>query len=301
MGPLISAKQRERVLGYIQKGVDEGATLAVGGGRPARSRQGLVRRADPVRRRRQLDDHRPGGDLRARCSSVIPFDDDDDAVRIANDSVYGLSGGVISGVAERAIGSRQAHPHRRRRRSTAASPTAPTCRSAATRTAASVARTASRASSSTSRPSRWPGPDERHRDLLRPLRHRDRRRPALRLATDARRGPALVQRQARVLRAEPLRRRGEGPGRLGHVPVRQGLHPRADQGRHRDAAGHGPHGGPAHPRHPPQRDVTRLHAQEDAGPRGPGPRVLRPQPRPARGQRAASTSSATSAPRCRCG
>ena len=34
MGPLISAKQRERVLGYIRKGVDEGATLALGGGRP---------------------------------------------------------------------------------------------------------------------------------------------------------------------------------------------------------------------------------------------------------------------------
>ena len=35
MGPLISAKQRERVLGYIEKGKAEGATLAVGGGRPA--------------------------------------------------------------------------------------------------------------------------------------------------------------------------------------------------------------------------------------------------------------------------
>ena len=65
MGPVISAKQRDRVLGYIEKGVAEGATLALGGGRPERPRQGLVRRAHPVHRRRQLDDHRPGGDLRA--------------------------------------------------------------------------------------------------------------------------------------------------------------------------------------------------------------------------------------------
>ena len=35
MGPLISERQRDRVLGYIQKGVEEGATVALGGGRPA--------------------------------------------------------------------------------------------------------------------------------------------------------------------------------------------------------------------------------------------------------------------------
>ena len=64
MGPVISAKQRDRVLGYIEKGVAEGATLALGGGGP-RDPQGLVRRAHAVHRRRQLHDHRPGGDLRA--------------------------------------------------------------------------------------------------------------------------------------------------------------------------------------------------------------------------------------------
>ena len=65
MGPLISAKQRDRVLGYIEKGVDEGATLALGGGRPGRPPEGMVRRADTLHRRRQLHDDRPGGDLRA--------------------------------------------------------------------------------------------------------------------------------------------------------------------------------------------------------------------------------------------
>ena len=53
-------------LGYIQKGIDEGANLLVGGTEaPGRSRQGLLRRADVVRRRRQHDDDRAGGDLRA--------------------------------------------------------------------------------------------------------------------------------------------------------------------------------------------------------------------------------------------
>ena len=65
MGPLVSAKQRERVLGYIEKGKDEGARVVAGGGRPEQSRQGLLRAADAVRRRRQRHDHRARGDLRA--------------------------------------------------------------------------------------------------------------------------------------------------------------------------------------------------------------------------------------------
>ena len=83
---------------------------------------------------------------------VIPFDDDDDAVRIANDNQYGLGGYVTSGSVERAHGGRRAASGPAPSASTAASPTAPTHRSAATRPAASVVRTASRASSSTSRP-----------------------------------------------------------------------------------------------------------------------------------------------------
>ena len=45
---------------------------------------------------------------------VIPFEDDDDAVRIANDSKYGLGGGVTSASLERAMARRRAHPRRRR-------------------------------------------------------------------------------------------------------------------------------------------------------------------------------------------
>ena len=57
-------RQRDRVEGYIAKGVDEGATLADRRRPPEGSRPRLVRRADGVRQRRQLVDDRPGGDLR---------------------------------------------------------------------------------------------------------------------------------------------------------------------------------------------------------------------------------------------
>ena len=65
-GPLINARQRERVLGYIEKGKAEGA-----GDRRRRSgnavREGLLRAADIVRRRGSQLDDRPGGDLRPRA------------------------------------------------------------------------------------------------------------------------------------------------------------------------------------------------------------------------------------------
>ena len=46
MGPLVSQRQRDRVLGYIEQGKAEGARLVTGGGVPAHLRHGLVRRAD---------------------------------------------------------------------------------------------------------------------------------------------------------------------------------------------------------------------------------------------------------------
>ena len=102
MGPLISAKQRDRVLGYIEKGVKEGATLALGGQRPADLPKGwyveptLFTGVDNSMTIAQEEIFGP-------VLVVIPFDDDDDAVRIANDSVYGLSGGVFSGSLERSL------------------------------------------------------------------------------------------------------------------------------------------------------------------------------------------------------
>jgi aldehyde dehydrogenase (NAD+) len=101
MGPLISAKQRERVLGYIEKGVAEGATLAVGGGRPADYPKGWF--VEPtlftnVNNAMTIAQEEIFGPVLV----AIPYEDEDDAVRIANDSIYGLSGGVYSGSLERA-------------------------------------------------------------------------------------------------------------------------------------------------------------------------------------------------------
>ena len=64
IGPLVAERQRTRVEGYIDAGKAAGARVVVGGGRPADLAEGLVRRADGVRRRRQLDEDRAGGDLR---------------------------------------------------------------------------------------------------------------------------------------------------------------------------------------------------------------------------------------------
>ena len=64
MGPLISARQRDRVLGYIETGVRRGGHPGPGRRAPRAPAERLLRRADAVHRRRQLDAHRPGGDLR---------------------------------------------------------------------------------------------------------------------------------------------------------------------------------------------------------------------------------------------
>jgi aldehyde dehydrogenase (NAD+) len=102
MGPLISAKQRDRVLGYIEQGVAEGATLALGGGRPADYPKGFY--VEPtlfvdVDNSMTIAQEEIFGPVLA----VIPFEDDDDAVRIANESSYGLAGGVFSGSLERSL------------------------------------------------------------------------------------------------------------------------------------------------------------------------------------------------------
>jgi aldehyde dehydrogenase (NAD+) len=101
-GPLINARQRDRVLGYIEKGVSEGARLVVGGKRPDHLPKGyyvqptLFADVDNSMTIAQEEIFGP-------VLAIIPFEDDDDAVRIANDSIYGLSGGVTSASEERAL------------------------------------------------------------------------------------------------------------------------------------------------------------------------------------------------------
>jgi aldehyde dehydrogenase (NAD+) len=102
MGPLISEKQRTRVLGYIERGVDEGATLALGGGRPAGQPRGWF--VEPTLFT-EVDNSMTIAreEIFGPVLVVIPFEDDDDAVRIANDSEYGLGGAVISNSLDRAL------------------------------------------------------------------------------------------------------------------------------------------------------------------------------------------------------
>jgi aldehyde dehydrogenase (NAD+) len=93
IGPLISEKQRERVEGYIAKGKEEGARLVCGGGRPQGLDSGYFVEptvfADVDNKMTIAQEEIFGPVL-----SIIPYDTEDDAVRIANDSVYGLAGSV---------------------------------------------------------------------------------------------------------------------------------------------------------------------------------------------------------------
>ena len=92
IGPLVSAVQRERVEGYIATGRAEGARLVLGGGRPDRDRGYYVEPAvfADVDNRMTIAREEIFGPV----VSVIPYDDEDHAVAIANDSRYGLSGSV---------------------------------------------------------------------------------------------------------------------------------------------------------------------------------------------------------------
>jgi aldehyde dehydrogenase (NAD+) len=101
-GPQISARQRERILGYIDSAREEGARIVVGGGRPAHLTKGFYVEptliADVENSMKVAREEIFGPVL-----VVIPFDDEADAIRIANDSNYGLGCGVTSGSEERAL------------------------------------------------------------------------------------------------------------------------------------------------------------------------------------------------------
>lgn len=102
LGPLASARQREIVLGFIETGKKEGAELIAGGSRPAALDKGFY--VEPtifnnVDNRMEIAQEEIFGPV----LSIIPYETDDDAVRIANDSIYGLAGGVWGGTPERAI------------------------------------------------------------------------------------------------------------------------------------------------------------------------------------------------------
>ena len=93
VGPLISERQRTRVEGYIAKGIEEGARLVCGGGRPEGLDNGFFVQptvfADVDNKMTIAQEEIFGPVL-----SIIAYDTEDDAIAIANDSVYGLAGSV---------------------------------------------------------------------------------------------------------------------------------------------------------------------------------------------------------------
>ena len=103
LGPLISDTQRDRVRGFIRKGIDEGATL-VGGGAEAPDGLPLGYYVKPtifadVTRDMTIAQEEIFGPVLA----IMPYDTDDEAADIANSTIYGLAGGVQSASKERAI------------------------------------------------------------------------------------------------------------------------------------------------------------------------------------------------------
>jgi aldehyde dehydrogenase (NAD+) len=102
MGPLVSKLQWNKVQGLIQKGIDEGATLVAGGtGLPDGIDKGYY--AKPTVFANVSNDMSIAREeIFGPVLSIIPYDDDDDAVRIANETPYGLSGYVSSSSIERA-------------------------------------------------------------------------------------------------------------------------------------------------------------------------------------------------------
>jgi aldehyde dehydrogenase (NAD+) len=103
LGPLVSASQRERVRGLIEQGIAEGARLLTGGAEPPEGlergffvRPTVFSEVEPQMTIAQEEIFGP-------VLAIQPYEGEEDAIRIANDSAYGLAGGVWSGDRERAI------------------------------------------------------------------------------------------------------------------------------------------------------------------------------------------------------
>jgi aldehyde dehydrogenase (NAD+) len=101
IGPLISAAHRDRVLGYIQKATDD-CRLVLGGGPPDGHERGYF--VEPTVFADVPPDHVIAREeIFGPVLAIIPYEGDDDAVRVANDSIYGLAGAVFTGDQERGL------------------------------------------------------------------------------------------------------------------------------------------------------------------------------------------------------
>ncbi|MFI5320891.1 MAG: aldehyde dehydrogenase family protein [Myxococcota bacterium] len=102
IGPVASEMQYKKIQGLIQKGIDEGAKLVAGGtGRPDGLTKGCYVKPTVFGGVRN-DMTIARDEIFGPVLSILPYKDEEDAIRIANDTVYGLSGYVQSGSLERA-------------------------------------------------------------------------------------------------------------------------------------------------------------------------------------------------------
>ena len=102
LGPLISATQRDRVRSYIQKGIDEGATLVTGGPEQPEDLPTGYYVKPTVFAGVRNDMTIAQEEIFGPVLSILPYEDEADAIAIANDSPYGLSGGVWGADADEA-------------------------------------------------------------------------------------------------------------------------------------------------------------------------------------------------------
>ncbi|HUZ29147.1 MAG TPA: aldehyde dehydrogenase family protein [Solirubrobacteraceae bacterium] len=102
LGPIVSDKQRQRVRSYIEKGIEEGAKLVTGGAEPPEGRAVGYFVRPTVFSEVTEDMTIAQEEIFGPVLAIMPYEDEDDAVRLANGTTYGLAGGVWSGDEERA-------------------------------------------------------------------------------------------------------------------------------------------------------------------------------------------------------